>query len=53
MDAAFGTVAACNSPTGGVYDKQDISLNMCGKTFLMEDCKLSNVTYGGGEYWWW
>ena len=47
--AAFGTVATCASPTGGVYDKQDISLNMCGITFLMEDCKLSNVTYGGGD----
>lgn len=47
--AVFGTTAACASPTGGAYTKQDISLNMCGKTFLMENCKLSNVSYGGGD----
>lgn len=47
--AAWGAVAACQSPAGGTFDKQDISLSMCGKTFLMEDCKLSNVSYGGGD----
>lgn len=46
---ALGTVASCTSPSGGAFDEQNISLNICGKTFSMEKCKLSNVTYGGGD----
>jgi hypothetical protein len=46
---ALGAVAACTSPTGGAFDQQNIVLNICGKTFTMEKCKLSNVTYGGGD----
>lgn len=46
---ALGTVASCASPSGGAFDEQNISLDICGKTFLMEKCKLSNVTYGGGD----
>lgn len=46
---AISTVAACTSPSGGAFDDQDISLDLCGKTFLMEKCKLTNVTYGGGD----
>lgn len=46
---AIGTVAACTSPTGGAFDEQNIVLNICGKTFTMDKCKLSNVTYGGGD----
>lgn len=47
--AVWGTVAACASPTGDSFDKENIVLNMCGKTFRMDDCKLSNVSYGGGD----
>jgi hypothetical protein len=43
------TVASCASPTGGAFDPQDITLDICGKTFTMEKCKLSSVTYGGGD----
>lgn len=39
-------VEACNSPT---IPQQDISLDICGTTFTMEKCKLSNITYGGGD----
>lgn len=46
---AIGAVASCSSPTGGAFDEQNIVLNICGKTFTMEKCKLSNVTYGGGD----
>ncbi len=46
---AISTVGACVSPSGGAFDEQNISLDICGKTFLMEKCKLSNVTYGGGD----
>jgi len=46
---AWAQVGSCASPTGGVFDKQTITLNICGKTFTMADCKLSNVTYGGGD----
>jgi hypothetical protein len=47
---AVGTdVGACASPTGGAFDEQNIVLNICGKTFSMEKCKLSSVTYGGGD----
>lgn len=47
--AIFGTTATCASPTGGAYAKEDISIDICGKTFTMENCKLSNVSYGGGD----
>lgn len=46
---ALATVGSCNSPTGGAFDEQNIVLNICGKTFTMEKCKLSNVSYGGGD----
>lgn len=40
------SVAACESPSFG---GQDISLSLCGSTFAMEKCRLSNVAYGGGD----
>lgn len=42
-------VAACASPTDSAFQEQNITLNICGKTFTMEKCKLSSVTYGGGD----
>jgi hypothetical protein len=46
---AIATTAACGSPSGDAYDEQNIILDLCGKTFQMDKCKLSNVTYGGGD----
>lgn len=46
---ALATAGSCSSPTGGAFDEQNIVLNICGKTFTMEKCKLSNVSYGGGD----
>lgn len=46
---AIDTVEACSNPTGGAFNEQNISLDICGKVFTMEKCKLSNVTYGGGD----
>src|SRR5210317_381534 len=46
---AWSQVGSCASPTCGAFNKQTIAINICGKTFTMEDCKLSNVTYGGGD----
>lgn len=46
---ALGTFGSCANPTGGAFDEQNIAINICGKTFTMEKCKLSNVTYGGGD----
>lgn len=46
---AWTNINACASPTGDIFESQNITLNICGKTFTMEKCKLSNVTYGGGD----
>lgn len=46
---AIANIAACANPSGGAFDSQDISIGICGKTFTMQKCKLSNVTYGGGD----
>lgn len=43
------TVTACSSPTGDAFEAQDIEINVCGYTFTMENCKLSNVSYSGGD----
>lgn len=40
---------ACAGPTGAAFTSQDISLSICGSSFSMEKCKLSNITYGGGD----
>tara|TARA_B100002019_G_scaffold65741_1_gene56452 strand:- start:5522 stop:6391 length:870 start_codon:yes stop_codon:yes gene_type:complete len=41
--------SACAGPTGDAFNPEDISINICGSTFTMEKCKLSNITYGGGD----
>ena len=43
------TVPSCSSPTGEAFEKQDIIIDVCGYTFTMENCKLSNVSYSGGD----
>ena len=40
---------ACAGPTGSAFNSEDISISICGTTFTMEKCKLSNITYGGGD----
>jgi len=39
-------VESCSAPD---IPSQDIVLDICGTTFTMENCKLSNITYGGGD----
>lgn len=46
---SWDTVNSCESPTGSAFDEQNIVLDICGKTFTMNKCKLSNITYGGGD----
>lgn len=41
--------AACQGPSGPAFASQDINIDICGSTFSMEKCKLSNITYGGGD----
>jgi hypothetical protein len=43
---AIADYSACNGPASG---GETIALDICGHTFTMEKCILSNVSYGGGD----